>query len=87
MVPISLPDNLAELYITLYGTGIRNVRNINAVVGSVPAEVIFVGPQSQFPGLDQVNLHLTNTTGLTGIVPLRLKVDGIYSNSVSLQFR
>jgi uncharacterized protein (TIGR03437 family) len=87
MVPIALPDDLSELYIVLYGTGIRNFQNISAVVGPAAAEVVFVGPQSQFLGLDQINLRLTNPTGLTGLQSLRLKVDGMYSNSVDLQFR
>ncbi|MBZ5725271.1 MAG: hypothetical protein LAP87_09765 [Acidobacteriia bacterium] len=87
VVPIVLPANLTDLYIVLYGTGIKNFRNISAAVGPIAAEVVFAGAQSQYPGLDQVNLHLKQTTGLTGNQSLRLQVDGVSSNTVGLQFR
>ena len=85
--PIALPDALTDLYIVLYGTGIRNYRSISAMVGQLPADVVYVGAQSQFPGLDQVNLHLKGPLGFSGAQSLRLQVDGAYSNSVTLQFQ
>jgi uncharacterized protein (TIGR03437 family) len=87
VVPIAVPENAAELYIVLYGTGIRNQKNVSAVVGPKPAEVLYVGAQSQFPGLDQVNLRVKDTAGLRGQQSVRLTADGFSSNSVELLFR
>ena len=50
-MPIALPDGLADLYIVLYGTGIRNYHMISAMLGSVKADVAYAGPQGSFPGL------------------------------------
>ena len=84
---MALPDRIADLYITLYGTGLRNYRNVTATLGSYPADVQYLGAQSQFPGLDQVNLHLKAPAGLSGSQPLSLQADGIASNTVQLIFR
>jgi uncharacterized protein (TIGR03437 family) len=62
-------------------------RNVSALVGPLAAEVLFVGPQPQFPGLDQVNLRIKDPVGLTGLQRVKLRVDGAFSNSVDLQFR
>jgi uncharacterized protein (TIGR03437 family) len=85
-VPMVLPGDLTDLYLVRYGTGIRNYQTISATLGSVRAEVVYVGAQGQFPGLDQVNLHLKGPIGLSGTQSLRLRVDGTDSNSFSLQF-
>ena len=87
VVPIVLPNNLTSLYIVLYGTGIRNAHYVAASLGPVTPQVDYFGAQSQYPGLDQVNLHVTNTSGLSGTVSLILLTDGTFSNSVDLLFQ
>jgi uncharacterized protein (TIGR03437 family) len=87
IAPIALPDNVTGLYIVLYGTGIRNAKSISGVVGQVAAQVPFYGAHPQFPGLDQVNLLVTNTAGLTGHQQVSLQVDGVVSNLVDLLFK
>jgi uncharacterized protein (TIGR03437 family) len=86
-VPISLPPNATSLVIVLYGTGIRNARNVAAVVGPVAAQVVYYGAQSQYPGLDQVNLLIKNISPLTGHESVVLQTDGLLSNSVDLLFQ
>ena len=88
MSPMALPANLSDLYIVLYGTGIRHYRTISASLGSIPTEVLFAGSQTQFPGLDQINLHAKGPfNSLSGLQTLRLQVDSIMSNPVPLQFQ
>jgi uncharacterized protein (TIGR03437 family) len=84
---IDLPANVTDLYLILYGTGIRYHTTISATIGGAPAPVEYVGAQSQFPGLDQVNLHLRGQIHLSGSQALSLKVDGIESNTVQILFR
>lgn len=85
--PIALPPNITDLYVVLYGTGIRNFHTVSGTLGPLMADVQFAGPQPQFPGVDQVNLHFNQFAGLTGTQTLLLVVDGVSSNPVTLQFQ
>jgi uncharacterized protein (TIGR03437 family) len=87
ITPMILPGNLTDLYIVLYGTGFRNLTTVSAVVGSTGADVVFAGAVSQYPGLDQMNLHLKSVSGLTGIQTVQVQANGTYSNTVTLQFQ
>lgn len=58
-----------------------------ASVGPLAADVVYAGANAQYPGLDQMNLHLVHPSGLTGIDNLTVTVDGMQSNTVSLQFQ
>lgn len=84
---VPLPANATDLYIVLYGTGMRNYRNISASLDASKPEVVYVGAQAQFPGLDQINLHLKAPLHLSGTESLQLQVDGISSNAVSVEFQ
>lgn len=85
--PMALPPGTTELYVVLYGTGIRNARGMVASIGSSAAEIPYFGAQPQFPGLDQVNLLVRNPAGFSGRQPLSLSVDGVNSNTVELFFQ
>jgi uncharacterized protein (TIGR03437 family) len=69
----------------LYGTGIRNhAADLVATVNSVAVPVLYAGQQGAYPGLDQVNLKLP--AGLkTGTAELKVQVDGVSSNSITLK--
>jgi uncharacterized protein (TIGR03437 family) len=60
---------------------------MSATVGASNAQVVFFGAQSQYPGLDQVNLLLSNPSALTGHQSVVLQADGASSNSVDLLFQ
>lgn len=82
-VPIDLSGN-AQVFLVLFGTGIRgrsSLANVTATLGGVNAPVLFAGPQTQFPGLDQVNVTLPSAN-LHGEQDLILTVDGKVANSV-----
>ncbi|HWE49739.1 MAG TPA: BACON domain-containing carbohydrate-binding protein [Bryobacteraceae bacterium] len=85
--PITIPDNLTDLYLVLYGTGLRNLKGAMAQLGPLPADVVYVGAVAQYPGLDQINLHLKNPAPLSGTQTLSITADGVAANSVSLQFQ
>jgi uncharacterized protein (TIGR03437 family) len=84
---VPLPANATDLYIVLYGTPIRNYRYVAASLGALKPEVVYAGAQGQFPGLDQINLHLKAPVNLSGTQLLQLQVDGVSSNAVSVQFQ
>jgi uncharacterized protein (TIGR03437 family) len=74
-----------QIYVALYGTGFRNAKNLSVMVGDVPAQVLFSGPQDQFPGLDQVNITIPYLAAPgSGQVNIVLTADGVTSNSVTI---
>ena len=83
-VPIRLGVD-TPIYLSLYGTGIRNLSslaNVRCTIGGVSVPVQYAGPQTQFAGLDQVNVPVTlNLRGL-GEVDVVLTADGQVSNAV-----
>ena len=86
-VAVPVPPTVTDLYIVLYGTGIRDYSSISATLGTSKPEVAYAGSVGQFPGLDQVNLHLKPPFHLGGTQALQLQADGVPSNTVSLVFR
>ena len=81
--------NDAQLNVlTLYGTGWRNTASIQVKVGDVTLSPTFVGPQPDFPGLDQINVTLTkdlaNKPDLDlSVIPLTTNVE---SNKSKISF-
>lgn len=83
-VPLAVPPGIS-LILTLYGTGIRGFGTIGKVTvkaNGIPAAILFVGPQSQYPGLDQVNIALPSATTVGGEINIELTVDGKAANHV-----
>ena len=87
--PIVLDDR--PVYLILYATGIRNrssVANVRCTTGGVSVPVDYAGPEgSGVLDLDQVNLRLTPNLKGFGVANLALTVDGIASNTVSVDIR
>jgi uncharacterized protein (TIGR03437 family) len=79
------------VYLVLYATGIRNrssVANVQCTIGGTSLPIEYAGPEgSGIPGLDQVNVRLTSNLKDSGVASLFLMVDGIPSNSVSVDIR
>ena len=88
-VAIVLDDR--PVYLVLYATGIRyrsTVANVRCTVGGITLPVEYAGPEgSGIPGLDQVNVRLTSALQGLGVANLVLTVDGISSNTVSVEIQ
>jgi uncharacterized protein (TIGR03437 family) len=84
-------------FLVLYGTGLRRAPAINptdsngvaesvtATIQGLPATVTFAGAVGAFSGLDQVNVQIPPQLAGTGIVKVRLSVNGRPSNSVTIR--
>ena len=60
-MPIALGVD-TPIYLSLYGTGIRNhsaLANVTCTIGGISVPVQYAGPQLQYAGVDQVNVALT----------------------------
>ena len=77
-----------HVYLTLYGTGIRRVRDPSLVrveVGDETVPVLYAGPQGEFDGLDQINVGpLPATLAGSAEVPVLVRVDGRRANRVTV---
>jgi uncharacterized protein (TIGR03437 family) len=88
--PIDLGPDGEQVFLELYGTGIRKrsaLAAVQAAVGGAPMEVLYAGEAPGWVGLDQVNVRLARTLIGRGEVDLVLTVDGRQANRVTLNIR
>ena len=87
-LPIDLGSSTEQAYLELYGTGIRNAKNVTVTVGGLSVPVLFVGAAPGFDGLDQVNIGpLPRALAGQGSVNLILTADGQTAKMVNLSFK
>ncbi len=89
-VPIDLNNPAEQVFLLLFGTGMRNrssLESVAASIGDVGTEVMFVGAQGGFAGLDQCNLRLPNTLAGRDEVNILLTIDGKAANMVKLKIK
>ena len=88
--PISLSPSTDSYFLVLYGSGIRR-RSANpakATIGGVSVPVSYAGTQSQYPGVDQVNIGpLPQALVGMGQVDVIVYIDGVPANTVQLSFQ
>jgi uncharacterized protein (TIGR03437 family) len=87
-IPIDLGPETDQVFLILFGTGIRGRTALSAVtarIGGTDSEVLFAGSQTDFVGLDQVNLRLDRTLIGRGEVDISLKVDRQTANVVNVK--
>ena len=68
--------------LSFFGTGLRNATVVSARVKGVAAEVLYSGAQSEFDGLDQVNVLVPASLTGSGEVDVELVFDGKAANTV-----
>jgi uncharacterized protein (TIGR03437 family) len=88
--PIDLGPASDQVYLVLFGTGIRNRTAVSAVkanVGGNEAPVLYAGEQSDFTGLDQINVRLPRSLAGRGDVEIKLMVDGRPANAVKAHIK
>jgi uncharacterized protein (TIGR03437 family) len=86
LVPID-PGVDAPVYISFYGTGLSGraaTGPATVMVGKVMVPALYVGPQGQFPGLDQVNIPLVLNLRGAGEVDVTVTIGGVTSNAVRI---
>jgi uncharacterized protein (TIGR03437 family) len=82
-LPIDLGPEGDQVFLVIFGTGIRHrssLAGVTATVGGVAVEVLYAGQQGFFFGLDQVNLRLARSLAGRGLVNVALTVDGMPAN-------
>jgi len=87
---IALPISLSagQVYLELYGTGIRNAKKVAVTVGTQSVPVLSSGAQGFFVGLDQVNIGpLPKSLAGSGQTNIVLSADGQAANTVNVTFQ
>ncbi|MCI0388910.1 MAG: hypothetical protein MOB07_09130, partial [Acidobacteria bacterium] len=88
--PIDLGETSDQVYLLLYGTGIRgrsSLSNVDVKLGGESVEVLYAGAQGGFEGLDQVNVRLTRALIGRGEVDVVLSADGKSANRLRVSFK
>lgn len=93
--PIDLGIQGDRVFLELYGTGLRNktgpTENPTAVkvyLGGTSLPVTYAGSQSQFFGLDQINVELPSSlAGRNATVNLLVYVDGRVTNTLTYRIK
>jgi uncharacterized protein (TIGR03437 family) len=85
--PIDLGSDSDQVYLTLYGTGLRNRPSLDSVkvlVANTTVLVDYAGASTTSDGLDLVHVLLPKELRGTGIANIVVTVDGLSSNTVTL---
>lgn len=82
-VPIN-PGVDRPVYLSFYGTGIRDAKTVSVTIAGIPVPVLYAGPQGDFPGLDQVNVPLILSLRGAGLADVIVTADGAASNAVQI---
>ena len=78
-VPAPISFGSEQLFLTLYGTGIRHTQGQSSVTCTINGQdlpILFAGAQPTFLGLDQINVRLPASFAGTGVVTVVVRVDG-----------
>jgi uncharacterized protein (TIGR03437 family) len=89
-LPIDLGGPSDVVVLEFFGTGLRNnsgLANVHASIGGIDSPVVFAGAQTQFAGLDQINVQLPTALRGRGTVPVQFTVDGQQSNTVQISIQ
>jgi uncharacterized protein (TIGR03437 family) len=88
--PIDLGPATDQVFLLLFGTGIRGRSALAAVsmqLGTTNVDTLYAGPQNQFPGLDQINVPLPRSLAGSGEIDVRVSVDGKQANVVRVNVK
>ena len=89
-VPLDLGPESDQVFLVVFGTGIRfrsSATAVTARIGGVEAPVSFAGAQGEFVGLDQANLRVSRSLIGRGEVDIALTADGRVANAVRVNFK
>jgi uncharacterized protein (TIGR03437 family) len=89
-LPIDLGPQGEQVYLILFGTGLRFSSGVSAVrvtIGGSAVPVLFAGPQGGNVGLDQINVGLPRSLARRGEVDVILTAEGQPSNTVGINVR
>lgn len=85
--PLRFDSTSDQVFLVLYGTGLRFGQEVTAKIGPVDVNVSFVGAAPGFAGLDQVNIQVPFALRGRGELEVVLYVDRAPANTVLINVR
>jgi uncharacterized protein (TIGR03437 family) len=78
-----------QVFLVFFGTGLRkgDPTLSDVKIGDIPVELLYLGEQPDFEGLDQVNVLLPRELAGKGEVTVTLMVDDQKANLVTLKIK
>ena len=87
-LPIAVNNANDQVYLEMYGTGVRNAKNVTVKVGGVSVPVLYSGGAPGFAGEDQINIGpLPTSLAGKGNVQIVLTGDGVAANTVNVSIQ
>ncbi len=89
-IPIDLGEAGEEVYLVLYGTGVRSridLISVRATVNDEDTEVLYADTQGYFVGVDQINLKLSRKLAGKGDVDVKILIEGKVANTVRINIK
>lgn len=89
-VPRQISLDSDDVFLVLYGTGIRYRNNLSSVIGRAGGsdqQVTYAGGQGSLTGLDQINMRLNRNLAGRGEIEVEIEVEGHRSNAVKVNLR
>jgi uncharacterized protein (TIGR03437 family) len=87
LAPVVL-DPKAQVYLFLYGTGIRHAVDVTANLGSLKNQAVeYAGAQGFYVGEDQINVLLPQSLKGAGVINITLTADGFTTNAVQIEIQ
>ena len=89
-VPVDLTAATDDVFLVLFGTGIRfrsSMSAVGATIGGTNAQVDFAGVAPNFTGLDQCNIRIPRSLIGRGEIDVVLTVNGKVANTVTLSIK
>jgi uncharacterized protein (TIGR03437 family) len=84
-LPINLGASTDQMYLEMYGTGIRHANTVTVTAGGLNVPVLFAGAAPGYAGEDQVNIGpLPRELAGLGNVNIVLTADGQAANTVNM---
>jgi uncharacterized protein (TIGR03437 family) len=88
--PLDLGPETDQVYLVLFGTGIRFRNSLSTAIGAIGgayAEVSFAGASPDFVGLDQINVRVPRSLAGRGEIDVLLTVEAQMANAVRVNIR
>ena len=89
-LPIDMGPPTDQVFLVMYGTGIRQravLSAVTATLGGAEAEVLYAGETPGFVGLDQVNIPISRSLIGRGEIVVTLIVEGHPANPLTVTMK
>jgi uncharacterized protein (TIGR03437 family) len=88
ILPLPIDLSAGQVYLEFYATGTRNAKSVTATIGGQNVPVTWSGAQTQYVGLDQINVGpLPASLKGKGQVNIAISADGQSANTTNITFK